>query len=76
MAMDIEKIARLLGAEIKGQVPEVGGGTFGATRLARAVDAMRVRPRPRPEQQPDRPTDLSARPGDHSWNNRGRSREP
>ena len=33
MAENIERIAELMGAKIIGQVPEVGGGAFGAARL-------------------------------------------
>jgi hypothetical protein len=36
VAKNIEKIAAGLGAEIIGQIPDVGGGAFGAARLARA----------------------------------------
>lgn len=40
MAENVEKIAEGLGAKIKGKVPQVGGGAFGAARLAHAVDAL------------------------------------
>lgn len=40
MAKNIKKIAELLGAEIKGQVPHCGGGVFGAARLANIVDEI------------------------------------
>ncbi len=34
MAANIKKIAELMGAEIVGKIPHVGGGPFGAARLA------------------------------------------
>jgi hypothetical protein len=44
MAKNIERIAAGLGAEIVRQVPDTGGGAFGAARLARQVN-----PNPTPE---------------------------
>jgi hypothetical protein len=38
MARNIEKIAAGLGANIAGQVPETGGGAFGAARLTRLAE--------------------------------------
>ncbi|HXG11601.1 MAG TPA: hypothetical protein VNK04_17735 [Gemmataceae bacterium] len=35
MAEETEDIARLLGGKVIGEVPDVGGGAFGAARLAR-----------------------------------------
>ena len=43
MAENIEKIAVGLGATIVGQVPDVGGGAFGAASLARIVGTMQAR---------------------------------
>ena len=43
MARNIEKIAAGLGAEVVGQIPDVGGGAFGAAWLARIVESMQVR---------------------------------
>lgn len=43
MAKNIEQLARGLGATIIGQVPEAGGGTFGAARLARSIETLRAR---------------------------------
>ncbi len=40
MAHNIQSIADKLGAKVVGQVPDVGGGAFGATRLARVVAAL------------------------------------
>jgi hypothetical protein len=59
MARNIEKIAAGLGAKIAGQVPEVGGGAFGAARLARIVEAMSAQLQPGQGARPGRPTDPS-----------------
>jgi hypothetical protein len=40
MAENIIRIADRLGADIIGQVPETGGGAFGAARLARCVEEL------------------------------------
>src|SRR5581483_10624283 len=37
MAKNREKLARLLGAKMVGQVPDVGGGAFGMARLAHVM---------------------------------------
>jgi len=63
MAKDIAKIARLLGAEVVGEVPDVGGGAFGAARLGRIVAELQGRLRPSQGKRPGRPTDPS---WDHS----------
>ena len=39
MARNIKKIAKRLGAKVTGQVPETGGGMFGATRVAQSAGA-------------------------------------
>ena len=56
MAKNIQKLAEPLGAERVGQVPDVGGGAFGASRLARVLQA---RLEPGRGQRPGRPTDAS-----------------
>jgi hypothetical protein len=56
MAKNLDKLAELLGAEKVGQVPEVGGGAFGAARLAKLLQA---RLEPSRGQRPGRPTDAS-----------------
>ena len=56
MAKNVQKLAKLLGAEVVGQVPDVGGGAFGAARLARI---LQVRLEPSRGQRPGRPTDSS-----------------
>ncbi len=43
MAKSVEELAELLGAEVVGQIPEVGGGAFGAARLAK-IFAERMEP--------------------------------
>jgi len=59
MAKNIEQIADKLGARIAGQVPDVGGGAFGAARLARIVETMQARLVPGQGLRPGRPTDAS-----------------
>ncbi|SRR5713101_8616511 len=39
MAKDLEDIAKLLGANIVGQIPDVGGGALGAVHLAKIYQA-------------------------------------
>jgi hypothetical protein len=40
MADNVQSIAAKLGARVVGQVPDVGGGAFGAARLGRIVAQM------------------------------------
>ncbi len=54
MAMEPHEVARLLGAEIVGEVPDVGGGPFGMARLAHI---MHQRLTPGLGERPGRPTD-------------------
>ena len=56
MARNIKGIGRALGAEIVGQVPQTGGGAFGAARLAQVVNALRERLQPSRGIRPGRPT--------------------
>ena len=56
MAKNREKLARLLGATIVGQVPDVGGGAFGMARLAHV---MHERLTPSQGERPGRPTDTT-----------------
>jgi hypothetical protein len=44
MARDPERLAELLGAKLVAKVPDVGGGAFGAARLARVVAELQARP--------------------------------
>jgi hypothetical protein len=59
MAKNIEKIAAGLGADIICQVPNTGGGAFGAARLARIVETMQARLLPGQGLRPGRPTDAN-----------------
>jgi hypothetical protein len=59
MANNIEKIAAGLGADIIRQVPNTGGGAFGAARLARIVETMQSRLLPGQGRRPGRPTDAN-----------------
>src|SRR5271157_4086501 len=43
MAKNINSIAAGLGAKVVGQVPETGGGAFGAARLAKCVESLQNR---------------------------------
>jgi hypothetical protein len=54
MAKNREKLAELLGAEIVGEVPDVGGGAFGMARLAHL---LHQRLTPSQGERPGRPTD-------------------
>ncbi len=56
MAKNREKLARLLGATIVGEVPDVGGGAFGMARLAAL---MYERLTPSQGERPGRPTDAA-----------------
>jgi hypothetical protein len=53
MAKNRNKLARLLGAKIVGQVPDVGGGAFGMARLAHL---LHERLTPSQGERPGRPT--------------------
>lgn len=59
MAKNIDKIAAGLGARVVGQVPDTGGGAFGAARLGKIVEAMKTRLVPGQGLRPGRPTDAS-----------------
>ena len=59
MAKNIEKVAAVLGAKVVGQVPDTGGGAFGAARLAHIVQTMQARLAPGQGRRPGRPTDGS-----------------
>jgi hypothetical protein len=52
--IDPQEFAQLLGAEIVGEVPDVGGGPFGMARLARL---LHERLTPSRGERPGRPTD-------------------
>lgn len=59
MAKNIDNIARRLQAKVAGQVPDTGGGAFGASRLAHIVAQLRSRLQPSQGERPGRPTDAS-----------------
>lgn len=59
MVKNIDRIAEGLGAKVLGKVPEVGGGAFGAARLARAIETLRTRLVPGEGRRPGRPSDAS-----------------
>jgi hypothetical protein len=56
MAKNIKKIAEILGARIVDQVPDTGGGAFGAYRLAEIVARLQSRLEPGQGKRPGRPT--------------------
>ena len=56
MAKNIKKIAEILGAKIVSEVPETGGGAFGAYRLAEIVAKLQARLEPGQGKRPGRPT--------------------
>jgi hypothetical protein len=57
VARDIDTIAGRLGAKVVAQVPEVGGGAFGAARLARIIEQLRSRLVPGQGKRAGRPTE-------------------
>jgi hypothetical protein len=57
MAKDIKRIADALGARIVGEIPDTGGGAFGAARLARIVESLQNRLVPGQGKRAGRPTD-------------------
>lgn len=57
MVKKIDTIAERLGAKVIAQVPEVGGGAFGAARLGRIVEELRSRLVPGRGRRAGRPTD-------------------
>ena len=61
MAKRIDTIAHRLGAQGVAQVPETGGGAFGAARLARIVEQLRARLTPGQGRRAGRPTEVTWR---------------
>lgn len=57
MAKNIDSIAAKLGATVVADVPDVGGGAFGAARLAEVATALRSRMVPGEGKRPGRPSD-------------------
>jgi|SRR5579883_1388788 len=56
MATNTAKIAELLGAKVVGQVPDTGGGAFGAARLVEIVTTLQARLTPGIGKRPGRPS--------------------
>jgi hypothetical protein len=59
MAKNIQALAKLLGARVIGQVPDTGGGAFGAARLGAIIAALQSRLEPSQGIRAGRPTDPS-----------------
>jgi hypothetical protein len=59
MAKNIETIAESLGAKAVGRMPDVGGGAYGAARLARIVKTLQGRLVPGQGKRAGRPSDPS-----------------
>jgi len=59
MAENIKRIAGGLGARVVGRVPDVGGGAFGAARLARVIETLQGRLVPGQGIRAGRPSDAS-----------------
>jgi hypothetical protein len=59
MAKNIKRIAEGLGAKVIGRVPDVGGGAFGAARLAGIVEKLQGRLVPGQGKRAGRPSDAS-----------------
>jgi hypothetical protein len=57
VAKNIDAIASRLGAKRIAPVPEVGGGPFGAARLARLIERLRSRLVPGQGRRAGHPTD-------------------
>ena len=56
MAKNTKRIANRLGAKIVGKIPDVGGGAFGAARLALVLHRRLL---PQLGERPGRPSDAS-----------------
>jgi hypothetical protein len=56
MAKNIRRIANRLGATVVSRVPDMGGGAFGAARLAALVETLRQRLVPGQGRRAGRPT--------------------
>jgi hypothetical protein len=59
MAGNIKKLAKLLEAEVVSEMPDTGGGAFGAARLAQCVADLQSRLTPSRGRRPGRPTDAT-----------------
>jgi hypothetical protein len=56
MAKNVKRIAEILGAKIVAEIPDTGGGAFGAYRLAEIVAHLQDRLEPGQGKRPGRPT--------------------
>jgi hypothetical protein len=59
MADHVNRLARRLGAKVVAEVPETGGGAFGAARLAAIVANLQSRLVPSRGRRPGRPTEAT-----------------
>lgn len=59
MASNIQRIADRLSAKTVAEVPETGGGAFGAARLLAIVAELQARLAPGQGKRPGRPTDAT-----------------
>ena len=59
MAKNVRRIAGRIGAKVINRLPDVGGGAFGAARLAAIVETQRRRLVPGRGRRAGRPTDPS-----------------
>jgi hypothetical protein len=59
MARNIKTIADRLGAQIVAQLPDTGGGAFGAARLAKCIESLQSRLVPGQGKRAGRPSDAS-----------------
>jgi hypothetical protein len=59
MAKNVNKIAKRLGAKIIAELPETGGGAFGAARLSGIIAALQTRLVPSRGRRAGRPSDAN-----------------
>ena len=56
MSKKIQKLAKALGARVVAELPDTGGGAFGAARLGQLVADLQTELRPSRGKRPGRPT--------------------
>jgi hypothetical protein len=59
MTKRMEEIAAKYGMKIVAELPDIGGGAFGAARMAHVVGELQSRLQPSQGQRPGRPSDAS-----------------
>jgi hypothetical protein len=59
MTFNARKMAKVLGADVVGKMPDTGGGAFGAARLAQCVAELQSGLTPSRGRRPGRPTDAT-----------------